>query len=234
MHLLYKVCRADNPQALCSDFKSVFNVEKRSHEVVQADAANDMNLFLLNTNDVNRQLPEKNGATRLWLAAEQGHVEAAREIIQHPQIDPNKVRLSSKTTPLFIAAYYGHDAVVATILSHADVDVNLGSMDTGASPLFMAAQEGREGVVEILLGHRHINVNEATRKGVTPLCKAAQLGQEHVVKILLATGDINVNHVAEDGTAASTATAHGHLAIIEMLEAHSVRAAVSSSTPESF
>jgi len=120
---------------------------------------------------------------------------------------------------------------VRAILNHAGVDVNLGSMDTGASPLFMAAQEGREGVVEILLGHKSIDVNKATQTGITPLCKAAQLGQEHIVKILLATGDINVNHAAEDGTtAASIATVHGHLAVIEMLEAHSVGTNGSSST----
>jgi ankyrin repeat protein len=221
MHFLYKIWRADGPQALYTDFKIEANHDVRSFEAVQNDAAKDMKQFLADTDDVNQQLPEKNGATRLWLAAEQGHLEAVREILRHPKVDPNKVRLSSKTSPLFIASHLGHDDVVQAIVSHADVQVNLGAVDSGATPLFMAVQGGREGVVDILLDQKHIDVNHGTQDGISPLCKAAQLGHEHITQSLLGAQGIDVTRAAKDGTTAmSTAAKAQHVKIILMLKAH--------------
>lgn len=231
MHLIYKVWRADSPQALCNDFKSETRHERRSYEGVQVDAMNEAKQFLAETKDVNCQLQGNNGATCLWLAAEQGHADVVQEILRHPKIDPNKVRLSTKTTPLLIAAYHGHDEVVEALLGHADIQVNVGSTDTGASPLFMAVQEGREGSVEILLRQNNIDANKPTAKGITPLCVAAELGHEHIVRLLLQVADINVRHTLKDGTTAmSTAVSHGHRKTVGMLEAHSTAGTIGSSS----
>ena len=61
MHLLYKVCRADNPRALYNDFKSDIQTETRPYEVVQAAALKEMKQFLqvASTDDVNFQQPER-------------------------------------------------------------------------------------------------------------------------------------------------------------------------------
>jgi ankyrin repeat protein len=221
MHLLYKVCRADNPQALWNDFKAEPLHEDRSFETVQNEALESMKQFLAETKDINRQHPEKNGATFLWAAADQGHAAAVREILMHPQVDPNKTRLSSRMSPLLIAARQGHEEVVKLLLEHPKIRVNEGS-DRGICPLFMATQGGHEEVVKVLVCHQDINVNQATIDSkITALCKAAQLGHEHIVEILISADDIDVGHVMQDGNVAiSTAATYGHSKIIGMLIAH--------------
>ena len=153
----YKVCRADNPIALCNDFKVETSVEDRSYDEVQQDALADVRRFL-KSNDVNLQQSSKGGATCLWEAAELGNIGAVRAILQHPGVDPNKVRLESNTTPLFIAAYHGHKEVVKELLRHRDIQVNIGAVESSISPLYMAVQEGREGVVKALLRCKNIDV----------------------------------------------------------------------------
>jgi hypothetical protein len=223
MHLLYKVCRADNPQALCQDFKSEPCDELRSYAQVQTDALKRVKQFLKQfPQEVNHDQPNKKG-TVLWAAAEQGHVEAVRELLLHPHTNPNQARLSSRTTPLFIASLRGHEEVVEALLGHADIDANLGAIESGISPLCIAVQEGREGVVEILLRHGSIEVNKAEREtGVTPLCKASQMGYEHIVELLLAAHRIDVHCKTHSGaTALSCATREGHAYIIELISAKS-------------
>jgi len=213
------VCRADNPQALCHDFKSDSCDEHGSYAQVQARALQDTKQFLRHFPlEVNREQPDNKG-TVLWAAAEQGHVEAVCELLQHPHTDPNQVRSSSRTTPLFIASLRGHGKVVEVLLGHADVNVNLGAIESGTSPLCMAVQEGREGVVEMLLRHGSIKVNKAEKNtSVTPLCKASQIGFEHIVGLLLAVPGIDVHSKTRSGaTPLSVATREGHSRIVEML-----------------
>lgn len=198
MHLLYKICRADNPRSLCEDFRIQPKQEDLSYEAVQAHAGLSAKQFLENAEDVNCRLPEDDGATRLWLAAEQGHVEAVREFIKHPEVDPNRPKITSDTTPLFIASCRGHDDVVSVIVSHPAVQINRGPADTGISPLFMAVQQGREGVVEALLQHRDIDVNQSTTDGVTPLCKAIHLGLDHITELLVEAKGTKVCKMAQN------------------------------------
>ena len=222
MHFLYKICRADNPEALCNDFKIEPHYEKRSYDEVQIDALQDVKVFITESKDVNRQLPEEDGATRLWLASERGHEKAVRELLKHPNIDPNRVKIGTKTTPLLIASHNGHESIVSAILEHPDAQVNLGGADSGISPLLMAVGGGREGVVEILLRQKNIDVNKSDAKTkVSPLCYAAQLGREHIAMLLLAAEGVHVNHCTEDGaTAMSIASRHGRVQIIEMIKMH--------------
>jgi ankyrin repeat protein len=235
MHLLYKVCRADNPLALCKDFRSDPCDEDRSYDDVQNDALNEMEQardacetekFYQHTGadlgafDMNYQHPDKKGATRLWEASEKGHVKAVLEILKHPGIDVNKVRLESRTTPLFIAASRGHDEVVEALLGHPNIKVNQGALDSVISPLCMAAQEGREGTVEIMLRHKDIAVNHNDGTGATPLCKAVLVGNEHIVALLLAAKDIDIWHELPNGqTAMLIAKQSGREKILGMLRA---------------
>ena len=213
------MCRADNPVALCNDFKIPTNVEDRSYDEVQRDTLADVRRFL-EANDVNLQQPEKQGATCLWEAAEQGHIEAVRAVLRHPDVDPNKVRLQSKTTPLLIAAYHGHKDVVEELLKHQDIEANVGAVESGISPLYMAVQEGREGAVRALMRCSAVDVNLAAREsGVTPLCKACGLGHEHIVRLLLRAKGIDIESTLQDGgNALSFAQLGGHTKIVEMLE----------------
>ena len=181
MHLLYKICRADNSDALYSDFLA-FTPEVICFDEAEDAALDSMKLFVAEAGDVNEPL---NGVTRLWAAAKLGQYKAVYEILQHAQIDPNKACETTKTTPLCIAAYHGHVKVVTVLLGHPEIRVNLGKLDTNASPLFEAAQEGREEVVLELLGASGVDINQATIEGVSPLFEACALGHEHVVGCLL-------------------------------------------------
>jgi ankyrin repeat protein len=221
MHLLYKIARADNPSALHSDFRAAIQTETRSYDEVQDDERNSAETLVAETSDVNQH--QEGGATRLWKAAEQGHPMAVRELLQHPNIDPNKLHKHIHTTPLYIAAYRGHEEVVKALVDPRNIQINLGNTDTGMSPLIAAAQEGREEVVNLLLESNGIDVDHCTKEGVNSLCIACNQGHEHIVDILLTKcPQINVNHALIDGaTAMSIAASHGYTKIIETLATRS-------------
>ena len=142
-----------------------------------------MREFLKSANDVNHQFKDLEGATQLWKAAELGCHLAVEEILQHPNIDPNKTHKETGTTPLYMAAYFGHERVVKALLSHPSIQVNRGKGET--TPLFMAAQEGREGVVKILLGRKDVDIDKASTDGITPVRVASEFGHEYINGLLL-------------------------------------------------
>ncbi len=181
----YKVCRADNPVALLRDFevdRSTVTYALRSFYSMQKDALEKMRVFLKSTSDVNQQFKDLEGATQLWKAAELGCHLAVEEVLQHPNIDPNKTHKETGTTPLFMAAYSGHERVVKALLSHPSIQVNRGKGDT--TPLFMAAQEGREEIVKMLLGCKDVDTEKASADGTTPAHVASEFGHEYIYGLL--------------------------------------------------
>jgi ankyrin repeat protein len=151
----------------------------RSFDSMQKDALESMRSFLMSADDVNHQLE---GATKLWKAAELGCHLALEEVLQHPNIDPNKTHKETGTTPLYMAAYFGHERVVKALLSHPSIQVNRGKGET--TPLFMAAQEGREGIVKMLLGCKDVDIEKASTEGITPARVASEFGHEYIYDLL--------------------------------------------------
>jgi ankyrin repeat protein len=182
----YKVCRADNPAALHRDFevdrRTTTTLELRSFDSMQNDALERMRLFLRSEDDIDHHLKDVDGATQLWKAAELGYHLAVEEVLQHPNIDPNKTHKGTGTTPLYIAAYFGHERVVKALLSHPSIQVNCGKGET--TPLFMAAQEGREGIVQMLLGCKDIDIEKASTEGITPARVASEFGHAYIHGLL--------------------------------------------------
>jgi hypothetical protein len=223
MHLFYKVCRAGTPAHLHADFRTETILEMRSFDDVEMDALVEMKSFLADTSDINFQFEELQGATRLWLAAEQGHEKAVQAILQHPKINPNKVRNKAQTSPLYIASYHGHSGVVELLLKHLDIDVNVGRTSNGTTPLLVAAETGNEKVVAALLATKGVMVNLADTSGKTPLIVACGKGHEHVVALLLRTEGIDADRktIGNGTTAFSIASQNGHGRIVGMLMAHS-------------
>jgi ankyrin repeat protein len=155
----------------------------RSFDSMQKNALKRMRFFfLLNADDVNHQLKDLEGATQLWKAAELGFHLAVEEVLQHPNIDPNKTHEEMDTTPLCIAAYLGHERVVKALLSHPFIQVNRGKGET--TPLFMAAQEGREEIVKMLLGCKDVDIEKASVEGITPARVASEFGHEYIYGLL--------------------------------------------------
>jgi ankyrin repeat protein len=149
---------------------------------MQNNALERMRLFLKSANDVNHQFKDLEGATQLWRAAELGCHLAVEEILQHPDIDPNKTHKETGASPLYIAAYFGHERVVKALLSHPSTQVNCGKGEM--TPLLMAAQEGREGIVKILLGCKNIDIEKASAEGITPARVASEFGHEYIYGLL--------------------------------------------------
>ncbi len=179
----YKVCRADDPGALHRDFKvHKMLYASQSFDSMQKDAQERMRVFLMSADDVNHQFKDLEGATQLWKAAELGCHLAVEEVLQHPNIDPNKTHKETGTTPLYIAAYLGHERVVKALLSHPSIEVNCGKEET--TPLFVAAQEGREGIVKILLGCKDVDIKKTSKEDITPAHVASEFGHEFICGLL--------------------------------------------------
>jgi ankyrin repeat protein len=154
----------------------------QSFDFMQKGALERMRLFLMSADDVNHQFKDLEGATQLWKAAELGCHLAVEEVLQHPNIDPNKTHKETGTTPLYIAAYFGHERVVKALLIHPSIQVNRGKEET--TPLFMAAQEGREGIVKMLLGCKDVDTEKASKEGYTPARVASEFGHEYIYGLL--------------------------------------------------
>jgi ankyrin repeat protein len=181
----YKVCRADNPAALHRDFevnRSTTTFALHSFDSMQNKALEGMRSFLKSAGDVNHQFKDLEGATQLWKAAEQGCHLAVEEILQHPNIDPNKTHKDTGTTPLYMATYFGHKRVVKALLSHPSIQVNCGKGEM--TPLFVAAQEGREEIVKMLLNCKDVDIEKASTEGITPARVASEFGHEYIYGIL--------------------------------------------------
>ena len=167
---------------------------------IQKDAQERMRLSLMSASDVNHHFEDLEGATQLWKAAELGYHLAVKEILQHPNVDPNTTHKETGSTPLYIAAYFGHERVVKALLSHPSIQVNRGKGEM--TPLFVAAQEGREGVVKMLLGCKDVDIGQcyedsscvrmaarytlsvASTEGITPTRVASEFGHEYIHDLL--------------------------------------------------
>jgi ankyrin repeat protein len=209
------MCRADNPKALYFDFLAHRSIKaSSSFDSIENDALKRMQSFLSSTKKVNQHFKELQGATKLWEAAKQGHIQAVECALQHATINPNQAHKQTKSTPLYIASYYGHEGVVKALLNHPRIQVNRGKAEM--TSLFAAVQEGREGVVELLLKSKGVAVNQANARGVTPLLQACELGHEYICSLLLKAPSIEVIH----GMGSRDASLKGHQPIVDMLREH--------------
>ena len=97
----------------------------------------------------------KDGGTPLFVACQQGHELAVRELLAFGA-NPN-YPMKDRATPLFVAAQNGHCLVVSILLDHGAKPVDSKRTD-GATPLWIAAQMGWEDVCYTLL-QRGADVN---------------------------------------------------------------------------
>ncbi|KXZ43351.1 hypothetical protein GPECTOR_93g621 [Gonium pectorale] len=150
--------------------------------------------------------------TTLMLAAKQGHVGIAAEMIKEGA-DPD-VNDEDKRTPIHNAASKGHPEVVKELLA-AGADVKAATRG-GRSPFYAAASYGRLEVVKVLLA-AGADVNAATPDKRTPLHAAASNGHLEVVTELLAAGaDVNAADNAA-WTPLHDAASKGHLEVVKDL-----------------
>ena len=132
-----------------------------------------------------------NGATPLFMAAQQGHVDLVKLFLAASGINPNLGTLTRKTTPLIIASFKGLEAVVRTLLTARNIKIDLRQID-GATALFASIQNNNPRILEVLVSSG-ADVNLGLIDGTTPLTRAAHDGSVEILKRLLQAPGILVD-----------------------------------------
>ncbi|KAK5658111.1 hypothetical protein OQA88_2667 [Cercophora sp. LCS_1] len=160
----------------------------------------------------------KNGFTTVHWAAEGGHLDILKLLIQcraDPSIPNNK-----GIYPLGVAALNGHLKVVELLLQNGVEPDSAG--EYGCTPLWCASQNGHEDVVNFLLDHKGskggVNVEAEWRERERrAIHQAANNGHTGIVRALLSKG-AEVDPWDVDGaTPLWNAAQKGHSEVVRML-----------------
>eukprot|EP00040_Diaphanoeca_grandis_P020460 m.108833 g.108833 ORF g.108833 m.108833 type:complete len:485 (-) comp27908_c0_seq1:459-1913(-) len=176
----------------------------------------DMTHHLISSmGQANIDAPKRDGATPLFIAAQEGHCELVRLLIgRGADLDLSD---EDGISPLYIASYQGHLEVVDILLDAGANPNQLGKDAT--SPLYIAAQEGYANIVHTLAA-RGANVDSADKDGTTPLLMASQEGRVAAVAVLLSFGaDVSAS-TSRGVQPVHSAAQNGHIKIFQMLTAY--------------
>eukprot|EP00038_Savillea_parva_P018572 m.24312 g.24312 ORF g.24312 m.24312 type:complete len:465 (+) comp4152_c0_seq1:395-1789(+) len=171
--------------------------------------------YLLETVGVPVNATKPDGATALFLAAQEGYAHLVTLLLNYgADIDaPDEDGIS----PLYIACYQGHEEVVNTLLAAGANPNKLGK--DGTSPTFIAAQEGYAGIVSAL-AMAGAECDKLDDEGTAPLLMASQEGRPAAVSVLLAVG-VNPNTATPRGVRPlHSAAQNGYLRIVQLLLAY--------------
>ena len=159
-----------------------------------------------------------NGCTALFIAAENGHIDAVNILLRAGASLLR--RTDTGATPLYVAAQNGHEETVAALLT-AGAECDEVRTDIGATPIYIASQQNYPAIVAMLIA-AHADVNLArTDDGTTPLFLAAQGGFMSIVKKLIAAGaDVNKAATDDGSTPLFIAAQKGHFEMVEVLIAN--------------
>ncbi|XP_010563684.1 PREDICTED: espin [Haliaeetus leucocephalus] len=148
----------------------------------------------------------KTGATPLYLACQEGHLEIIQYLVQDCGADPH-ARAHDGMTPLHAAAQMGHNTIIVWLMSFTTVSLSERDAE-GATAMHFAASRGHAKVLSWLLLHGGEITADAW--GGTPLHDAAENGELECCQILVVNGaDLSVRD--QDGyTAADLADYNGH------------------------
>ena len=154
---------------------------------------------------------------QLWLAATDGELALAREILLDQSVDVNWVGEEKLDTPLHRACRFGRVEVARELLAHRNIDVNKGNRGR-ASPFSLACQEGHLAVAELMLVDPRVEVNGADKDGAPPFYFSCQNGHTAVVELLLADPRLDVNRALNDSlTSFAIACELGFVDVVALL-----------------
>ncbi|MHC4620631.1 MAG: ankyrin repeat domain-containing protein [Planctomycetota bacterium] len=201
-------------------FSVAGDLSDKNTQLIQAAEKGDIQTVqtLLDTGSgvkANVNVEQTNGTTALMVAAQNGHMEIVKALLE-AKADVNIQRKTDGVTALWMAAQNGHVEVVKLLLE-SKADVNVKDKTYGATALMMAAQKGHTDIVKLLLENKaDVNAKDKTN-GVTTLYIAAQKGHADIVKALLEKG-ADVNAANTYGTTAlMVACEIGHTDIVKAL-----------------
>jgi len=128
---------------------------------------------------------EASGATPLYIATQEGHVEIVRLLLEKGAAI--EAAADDGVTPLSSAVFHGNTELVQLLLEQGAM---VGGRDNnGVTPLARGAQQGHVEAV-LLLIKEGAEVDSKDNNGVTPLARAAQHGHIAMVRLLLEKGAV--------------------------------------------
>ncbi|XP_076865963.1 transient receptor potential cation channel, subfamily N, member 1 [Brachyhypopomus gauderio] len=130
--------------------------------------------------------PPESGFTPLHLAAQSGHENVVRLLLNSPGVQADAETDSEGVTPLHLAAQCGHAAVVGLLLSRSAVLLHLRDR-RGRTCLHLASARGHVAVVRVLLG-QGADIHHTDQSGWSALHYAAKAGCLAVVRFLVESG----------------------------------------------
>jgi len=162
---------------------SVFAQQKRraNRHLVPIDASSGAHTARYDYLNKNSEIG--NGATALHAACENGHLDAARVLLN---AGAKQLDSMEGSTPLVISLQYQHPRIALALLTEgtSDPGVNTRTKRDGAFPLFVAAGHGYEDVVKALLARKEIDVNLRNFANASALSHAiyrGRLGTAHLL-----------------------------------------------------
>eukprot|EP00041_Stephanoeca_diplocostata_P028862 m.835286 g.835286 ORF g.835286 m.835286 type:complete len:528 (+) comp23454_c0_seq5:270-1853(+) len=175
----------------------------------------DMVEYLVNDVGLPVDSCKADGATPLFLAAQEGHSRVVESLVKaNASLDATD---EDGVSSLYIACFQGHTHIVQQLLNAGANPNQLSGDET--SPVFIAAQEGYDDIVQIL-ARANANLNTGDCEGSTPLLMASQEGHIAVVATLLAYG-ADPNGASMGGVRPMhSAVQSRQLALAQLLQAH--------------
>ncbi|AKJ29526.1 ankyrin repeat domain-containing protein [Caldimonas brevitalea] len=170
--LAYALVVAGVSAAHAGSYESFFRALKR-------DDDRTVTTLLQRGFDPNTADPD--GHVGLTLALKEPSLKAAAALLQHPQLDVNRLNPAGES-PLMMAALKGELAWCQRLIERG-ADVN----KPGWTPLHYAATGSSIPVIELLLEH-HAFIDAQSPNKTTPLMMAARYGSEEAVVTLLDAG----------------------------------------------
>ena len=181
------------------------------HDVVEVLAISQQDVNSRNFN---------NGLTPLHLASREGHLDVARNLVEHGANAAAQDQFGS--TPLHEASERGHLGLARFLVEHG---ANAAAQDQhGWAPLHQASQWSHLDVARFLVEHG-ANIAAQDQRGMTPLHQASQWGHLAVAQFLVEHG---ANAAAQDEgglTLLHLALEYSHIDLARFLVEHGANAA---------
>ena len=170
-----------------SDYKSSFNAIRIPQYLVAAYFGDKHYLLLhsIEGKDISGTMGTRRN-TALHLAAENGHLIAAKAILYHPNITTIlNAKNDNHQTPLLLAASLGHFWITELLLEYPFSNLDLYSADSNTimTPLHAACCKGHTAIVRLCI-EKKPEWKNLCFKGQTPLDAARRNNYTDIVQLL--------------------------------------------------